>query len=102
MTTPIHVAAQAVAGARHLSEIAQAAVTEAEAHVAKLIDRSLDLQAKKIAIAAERSSGCNMPCRFFRVPGPRRVAFTKKHGKGASRGRQIWGCRHTAHLFAAH
>jgi hypothetical protein len=61
MTTPIHYAAQAVAEARHIADIAQAAVTETEGHVSALIDRHLALQEKKGAIAAERSSGIDSP-----------------------------------------
>jgi hypothetical protein len=61
MTTPIHFAAQAVAEARHIAEIATAAVIEAESHVSALIDRHLALQEKKGTIAAERSSGIDAP-----------------------------------------
>ena len=61
MTTPIQFAAQAVAEARHLAEIATAAVTEAEDHVSALIDRHLALQEKKGKIAVERSSGIDSP-----------------------------------------
>ena len=61
MTTPIHFAAQAVAEARHIAEVATAAVTEAEGYVSALIDRHLALQEKKGAIAAERSSGIDAP-----------------------------------------
>ena len=61
MITPIHFAAQAVAEARHIAEVATAAVTEAEAHVSALIDRHMALQEKKGAIAAERSSGIDAP-----------------------------------------